>query len=150
MLNNLKSPKQNTKKKRIGRGYGSGKGGHTTGSGQKGQKSRSGYSQPRPFFEGGAMPLPRRVPKLKGFTRSRLKSKTKNVVISLDMLNELKDGTAVNQENVRELGLVTSKSKSIEIKVLSKGTISKKITLEGIKVSKTAKIAIEKAGGKVN
>ncbi|MFW5702480.1 MAG: uL15 family ribosomal protein, partial [Candidatus Dojkabacteria bacterium] len=66
-----------------GRGYGSGKGGHTVGRGQKGQKSRSGYKKPRPGFEGGQMPLSRRIPKLKGFRRGLLQKKEDKQTISL-------------------------------------------------------------------
>lgn len=77
--------------RRVGRGYGSGRGGHTVGRGQKGQKSRSGYTQPRPGFEGGQMPLSRRLPKFKGFRRAFFKDNNGSVTISTDMLNRSSD-----------------------------------------------------------
>lgn len=81
MLNNL--PKTTANSKRRGRGYGSGKGGHTVGRGQKGQKSRSGYKKPRPGFEGGQMPLSRRLPKFKGFRRAYFQKKDASVAVNL-------------------------------------------------------------------
>lgn len=87
MLNTLK--RITTNKKRVGRGYGSGYGGHTSTRGQKGQKSRSGYKQPRPGFEGGQMPLSRRLPKFRGFRRGYFQSKGDSVSINLEMLNKL-------------------------------------------------------------
>jgi large subunit ribosomal protein L15 len=87
MLNELKRSTKNSKRK--GRGYGSGKGGHTVGRGQKGQTSRSGYKKPRPGFEGGQMPLSRRIPKLRGFTRGYFKSKDSKIVINLLTLSKI-------------------------------------------------------------
>jgi ribosomal protein L15 len=77
--------------RRVGRGYGSARGGHTVGRGQKGQKSRSGYTQPRPGFEGGQMPLSRRLPKFKGFRRAFFKDNNVSVTITTDMLNRSSD-----------------------------------------------------------
>jgi large subunit ribosomal protein L15 len=150
MLNKLKSPKYKQKSKQVGRGIGSGVGGHTTGRGQKGQKSRSGYSRPRKFFEGGTNPLIKRLPKLKGFSRRSITSKTLYIRINLDTLNKLKDGTKITLDNVKELGLVTTNSKQFKVKVLSNGKIEKKIILENIPCSDKAKVSIEKAGGSVS
>jgi large subunit ribosomal protein L15 len=87
MLNTLEKLKTKSKK-RVGRGYGSMKGGHTAGRGQKGQKSRSGYTQPRPGFEGGQMPLSRRLPKFRGFTRGYFQSKSTNHAINAAKIAE--------------------------------------------------------------
>ncbi len=149
MLNKLPKTKVKSKGKQKGRGYGSGKGGHTVGRGQKGQKSRSGYSKPRKFFEGGSNPLIKRLPKLKGFSRRAITSKYIDVKINLSDLNELKDNTEVSMENLKDLGLVKNNSKPTKVKVLGNGTLDKKIVIKSIPCSAKAKEAIEKAGGKV-
>ncbi|MBN1915965.1 50S ribosomal protein L15 [Candidatus Dojkabacteria bacterium] len=148
MLNNLISPKTKKKSKIIGRGYGSGVGGHTVGKGQKGQKSRSGYSKPRPGFEGGQMPLSRRLPKLRGFKRGYFKSKSHNTVLNLSDLEGL-GLTRVSFESLKEKGLLGGFSKKQEVKILSGGKISRKVEIVGIKISKKAQEKVEKAGGKV-
>jgi large subunit ribosomal protein L15 len=147
MLNNLQPLKTKQKRKQIGRGIGSGVGGHTVGRGQKGQKSRSGYKAPRPGFEGGQMPLSRRLPKLKGFDRGYFKAKKGTVVLNLDDLNKL-DLAIVSVKNLTEAG-VLSKSKYQTVKILADGELTKKVEILGIAVSKTAREKIEKAGGKV-
>lgn len=150
MLNQLKSPKTKSSKKRVGRGYGSGKGGHTVGRGQKGQKSRAGYSSPRPGFEGGAMPLSRRIPKYRGFSRGFAQTGEVRVEVQLEDLNTLKSGDTVSEETLRKAGLVTTKSKSIVIKILGKGELKKKLTIEsGIQMSASARKAIEAAEGTI-
>ncbi len=150
MLHQLKSIKTKKNRKRVGRGYGSGKGGHTATRGQKGQKSRTGYKSPRPDFEGGAMPLSRRLPKLKGFSRNFLKAKVNSIIISLDQLDKnFKSTDNVTLESLKEKGLIKGKSQNVDVKVLAKGKLSKKINIKGLKVSQTAKDIIEKLGGKV-
>ena len=125
------------KKKRVGRGPGSGIG-KTSGRGEKGQKSRTGYSS-RPGFEGGQMPLIRRVPK-RGFTNIW---KTEYSVVNLSQLAEL-DGE-VNPEVLLEHGLVRSGKK---VKVLGDGEIGKALTVVANKFSKSAREKIEAAGGR--
>lgn len=147
MLDKLTKTKQ-AKRKRIGRGYASGKGGHTVGRGQKGQKSRSGYSKPRPDFEGGAMPLSRRLPKLRGFSQSKFQ-KSRRYVISLDDLNTLEDGTVVNVKLLREKGLIGAVSQPVDIKILANGKLQKALTIEGVAISEAAKEAVIKAKGKI-
>jgi large subunit ribosomal protein L15 len=125
------------KKKRVGRGPGSGIG-KTSGRGEKGQKSRTGYSG-RPGFEGGQMPLVRRVPK-RGFTNIW---KTEYSVVNLSQLAEL-DGE-INPEVLLEHGLVRSGKK---VKVLGDGEIGKALTVVANKFSKSAREKIEAAGGR--
>lgn len=141
-LSNLKPAKGSTKnKKRLGRGEGSGFG-DTAGRGHKGAKSRSGYKTKR-GFEGGQMPLQRRVPKF-GFTNpNRVEYKG----INLDILQKLFDEKKVeafDHEVYVANGLC---SKTEKIKILGRGEISAKVTVSAHAFSKTAKEAIEKAGG---
>jgi large subunit ribosomal protein L15 len=139
-LSNLRAPKNaNTGRKRVGRGMGSGMG-KTSTRGHKGQGSRSGFSLMR-GFEGGQMPLHRRLPK-RGFTNI---FRTEYTVINLDRLAEL----SVNEialEDYKKLGLVSSKNALI--KVLGSGELSGAITVHAHKFSKSAVEKIEKAGGK--
>ena len=127
-------------KKRVGRGIGSGWG-KTCGTGHKGQKSRSGGTV-KPGFEGGQMPLQMRLPKY-GFS-SRIGLVTAEVRTS--ELNKV-DGDVVTIETLRKAGIITTSIK--KVKVMLSGEVTKKITVEGISVSKGGKEAIEKAGGKV-
>lgn len=149
MLSNLKSPKTIKKSVRRGRGYGSGRGGHTTGRGQKGQKSRAGYKKPRPDFEGGAMPLSRRLPKLKGFSRKGLQKKTSSYIINLDDLNKFDNKTEVDIKKLEEAGIISGSMHNKSVKVLGTGKLDKEVNLVGIKVSKTAKLEIEKNKGTI-
>ena len=140
-------PKRNKrimKAKRIGRGYGSGVGGHTVGRGQKGQKSRSGHKS-LVAFEGGNVPLFRRMPKYKGFkSRSRIDTQ----VVNVDTLaKNFKDGANITANILKERGLVRKGAQ--EIKVLAKGETTKKFVIEGLKLSPSAKEKIENAGGSV-
>jgi large subunit ribosomal protein L15 len=132
------SPAKGSRKprKRIGRGPGSGTG-KTSGRGEKGQKSRSGYSQ-RDGFEGGQMPLVRRVPK-RGFTNI---FKTEYAVVNLSQLAEL-DGD-VTPESLASRGLVRSGK---PVKVLGDGEIGKALKVTANKFSKSARAKIEAAGG---
>lgn len=131
--------------KRHGRGIGSGKGGHTTGRGTKGQKARSGDQLPRPGFEGGQMPLSRRLPKLKGFSREYFKLKNPAAAINITALEALESGATVTVASLIEKGLVKKHVKSV--KVIGNAALSKKLNFEGIKFSATAKSNVEKAGG---
>ena len=127
--------------KRVGRGAGSGWG-KTAGKGQKGQNSRSGGGV-RPGFEGGQMPLYRRLPK-RGFTNIFAKE---YACINIDRLNIFEDGTEVTPELLREMGVV--KKLYDGVKVLGNGNIEKKLTVKVNKISKAAQEKIEAAGGKV-
>ena len=141
-LNNLK-PKKGARhvKKRVGRGPGSGHG-KTAGRGEKGQKSRSGFSRTL-GFEGGQMPLHRRLPK-RGFTNI---FKKEYAVINLSDLERFDNGATVDEAALRQAGLV--KGQNDGIKVLGNGKLSKKLTVSATKFSATAKQAIEAAGGSV-
>jgi len=134
--------------KRVGRGYGSGKGGHTSGRGSKGAKSRTGYKRPRKGFEGGQMPLSRRLPKLRGFSRAFFQNKNKVLVINVEMLNVFPDGTTVNMETLNKQGFL-KKSKDKSVKILGNGELTKKLNIEKLVVSAKAVEKIEKLGGKV-
>ncbi|SDZ31357.1 LSU ribosomal protein L15P [Proteiniborus ethanoligenes] len=129
------------KTKRLGRGTGSGWG-KTAGRGQKGQKSRSGGGV-RPGFEGGQMPLYRRLPK-RGFTNIFA---TKYAIVNLEDLNRFDDNTEVTPELLIQSGII----KKLEdgVKILGDGELSKKLTVKANKFSKTAAEKIEANGGKV-
>ncbi len=126
--------------KRVGRGIGSGLG-KTGGRGHKGQTSRSGGSI-RPGFEGGQMPLQKRLPKY-GFT-SRLAMVTAE--IRLSELNKV-EGEIVDIDSLRAAGLITSGI--LRAKVFASGEVTKAVTLKGVGATKGARAAIEAAGGKV-
>ncbi len=141
-LNELSpAPGSKFSKKRLGRGIGSGLG-KTSGRGQKGQKSRSGGGV-RLGFEGGQMPLFRRLPK-RGFKNrnSRVYSE-----VTLSMLDKLEDGTEVTAESLKELGII--KKVNDGIVVLGNGELSKKLTVKAARVTKNAEAKILAAGGKV-
>jgi large subunit ribosomal protein L15 len=142
-LNSLKPAEGSTKnKKRIGRGQGSGKGGTST-RGHKGAKSRSGYKR-KLGFEGGQMPLQRRVPKF-GFTSpNRVETKPVNLD-TLDALVEQYKLTEVTPDVLKEHGL---SAKNDIIKVLGRGELKSKVDVTAHLFSKSAIEAIEKAGGK--
>lgn len=143
-LNELKpAPGSKRKRKRIGRGNGSGKGG-TAGRGHKGQKSRSGASIPA-WFEGGQMPLVRRVPK-RGPRRIAHK-RFEYDVVNIKTLNLFENELEVNPESLREAGIV--KRKNALIKILGDGELSKKLKVRAHRFSKTAIEKIEAQGGTV-
>ncbi len=154
----LPSPKTTNKSKIVGRGIGSGKGGHTTGRGTKGQKSRSGYKKPRPDFEGGQNPISKRLPKLKGSqgahtrTRGFKTSKVRKVVVKLSTISEKFDkGSKINMESLFKAGLIKEYThKSTKVKILFDKELDKSLEFSGLSVSKQATQAIEKAGGKVS
>src|SRR5690606_10419651 len=125
---------------RVGRGTGSGNG-KTAGKGHKGQKARSGGGV-RPGFEGGQTPLFQRLPK-RGFTNINRKD---FAIVNLDTLNRFEDGTEVTPELLIETGVVSKLNAGV--KILGKGSLSKKLTVKAHKFSSTAQEAIEAAGGK--
>lgn len=139
-LNNLK-PKKGSRhaKKRVGRGPGSGHG-KTSGRGEKGQKSRSGFSR-KLGFEGGQMPLHRRLPK-RGFTNIFKKD---YAVVNVSDLERFDNGTSVDEAALRQAGLV--KGQHDGVKILGDGELSRKLTVSATKFSKSAREIIEKAGG---
>ena len=128
-------------RKRVGRGVGSGTG-NTSGKGEKGQNARSGGGV-RPGFEGGQLPLFRRLPK-RGF--SNAKFKTRYAVINVSDLNSFEDGAVVTPELLKEMGLL--KNQLDGVKVLGNGTLEKKLVVKAHKFSSVAKEQIEKLGGK--
>ena len=128
-------------RKRIGRGHGSGQG-KTAGRGQKGQKSRSGGGV-RVGFEGGQMPLARRLPK-RGFTNIFKKQYTE---VNVELLNRFENGTEVTAELLKSTGAV-SKIEKDGIKILGQGTLEKAVTVKAAKFTASAQEKIEKAGGK--
>ena len=128
-------------RKRVGRGAGSGLG-KTSGKGHKGQNARSGGGV-RPGFEGGQLPLFRRLSK-SGF--SNYLFKTNYATVNVGDLNVFEDGTTVTFEKLQEKGLV--KKELDGVKVLGTGELTKKITVQARKFSETAKTKIENIGGK--
>lgn len=130
-----------TASKRLGRGIGSGTG-KTSGKGHKGQWARSGGGV-RPGFEGGQMPLARRLPKT-GFDNRYKKVYS---IVNLDDLNAFDDGAVVNADALLEKGIL-GKLEPYGLKVLGDGELTKKVTVQAKKFSKSATEKIEKAGGK--
>lgn len=126
---------------RRGRGHGSGNG-KTAGKGHKGQKARSGGGV-RPGFEGGQMPLYRRIPK-RGFTNIW---RTEYSILNVDDLNRFEAGAVVTPDMLKEAGLV-KQMKNGGIKILGNGELEKNITIQAHKFSKSAIEKIESAGGK--
>ena len=127
--------------KRVGRGTGSGLG-KTSGKGHKGQKARSGSK--KNGFEGGQMPLARRLPK-RGFTNHFAKEYT---IVNVSDLNGLPDGAVVTAELLKEQGVI-GKIEKDGLKVLGRGELTKKLDVKAAKFSQTALTAIKEAGGSV-
>ena len=141
-LSNLKPPKGSRHRKvRVGRGMGS-KMGKTSGAGNKGQQSRRGYSR-RPGFEGGQMPLHRRLPK-RGFTAP---DSTTYAVVNVDVLNAFEAGETVSPELLFNLGVLRVKREGV--KVLGNGELKVALTVQAHAFSKSAEEKITAAGGKV-
>lgn len=136
------SPAEGAKKKafRVGRGHGSGNG-KTSGKGQKGQKSRSG-GHVRPGFEGGQMPIYRRLPK-RGFTNIFAKKYTS---INIEKLNKFDDGAEVTPDLLKESGVISKINDGVVI--LGRGELDKKLTVKASRFSKSAEEKINAAGGK--
>ncbi len=140
-LNELRAPKGSVRAtKRLGRGTGSGQG-KTGGHGMDGQKARSGGGV-RPGFEGGQMPLSRRLPK-RGFTNI---FSTTYSIINVSVLNSFEDGSIVTPETLLEKRIVRKMNDGI--KILGNGEITKKLTVKAHKFTQSAQQKIEAAGGK--
>ena len=135
-------PGAKKRRKRLGSGESSGTG-KTSGKGHKGQKARSGGSI-RLGFEGGQMPLIRRLPK-RGFNNAAFKLRI--AIVNLDDLNEFADGASVDEAVLRKAGLVRGTIDGV--KILARGELTKKVNITGAKFSETAKRKIEAAGGTI-
>ncbi len=141
-LSNLSPQPGSTKqKKRLGRGHGSGHG-KTSGRGHKGQKARSG-SGIKLGFEGGQMPIQRRLPK-RGFTNI---FKISYAILNVRDLNSFDDGATINRESLLAAGMI--KNSDAQVKILGDGELTKKITVDVDKLSKSAQAKVEAAGGTV-
>ena len=143
-LHDLKpNPGAKHRRKRLGCGESSGLG-KTSGRGHKGQKSRSGGGV-RPGFEGGQMPLHRRLPK-KGFSNVQFRPKV--AIVNVSQLNaKFEDGATVNEQSLRDAGLVSGRNDAI--KVLGHGDLERKLTVAVDAISASARAKIEQAGGSV-
>ena len=143
-MQNSLSPASGSKRrrKRVGRGDGSGHGTYS-GRGVKGQKSRSG-SKVRPGFEGGQLPLIKRLPQKRGFTNP---FRTQYSIVNMDKLNIFAPGTEVTKEKLLAAGVI--KSLRYPIKILAGGDINQPLLVRANKFSAAAKAKIEAAGGRV-
>ena len=142
LLTNLIKTKDSSKK-RVGRGYGSGKGGHTSAKGQKGQKSRGGAKIPL-WFEGGQLPLIKRLPMLRG--KGKLNVVRPTAEINLTEIERMK-AEIITLDALKLEKLIESKFK--KAKIIASGKISRKVTIKGLGISEAAKKAVEKAGGSI-
>jgi len=129
-------------RKRVGRGDGSGHGTYS-GRGSKGQKSRSGYKM-RPGFEGGQLPLIKRLPQKRGFTNI---FRIEYNLVNIDRLNQFKTGSKVTPEKLVAAGVI--KSLRQPVKILGEGELKHPLSVKANKFSASAKAKIEAAGGKV-
>jgi large subunit ribosomal protein L15 len=145
-LHNLKpAPGSHRNRKRLGRGPGSGTG-KTSGKGHKGIKARAGHHGPgggKPQFEGGQMPMTRRLPK-RGFTNMfRIESQ----VVSLEDLSRVPEGTEITPESLAEAGVI--RTRKGPAKLLANGELAHAVTVRGVKVSAGAREKIVAAGGRI-
>jgi large subunit ribosomal protein L15 len=145
-LHNLKpAPGSHRNRKRLGRGPGSGTG-KTSGKGHKGIKARAGHHGPgggKPQFEGGQMPLTRRLPK-RGFTNI---FRVESQVVTLEDLGRMPEGVEVTPETLAEAGVI--RSRKGPAKLLANGEITHAVTVRGVKVSAGAREKIVAAGGRI-
>jgi len=132
------------KSKRVGRGCGSGKGMHTTGRGQKGQKARTGYNLPV-GFEGGQIPLFKKLPHIGGFKSPRAK---KIIGVPLSSFNSFRKGSMVKPTDLLEKKIIKKMPKH-GVKILSTGSLEKELTFSGFLMSASAKAKIEESGSKI-
>jgi large subunit ribosomal protein L15 len=141
-IHELKPKHKNKGKKRVGRG---GKKGTYSGKGIKGQKARAGRKMVPIIRE-----LIKRYPKLKGYRRFALDDFS--VIVNLDVLEKnSKDGDVINPQNLIEKGIISKiKGRIPEIKILGTGKLTKKLTIEGCQISKSAREVVKKAGGTIN
>ncbi len=131
-------------KVRAGRGYAARRGGHVAGRGMKGQKSRSGHKS-MVMFEGGNVPFYRRMPKFRGFKRPQ---KVEYIAVNVNVLETLfDDGDSVTLDALRKTGRIPTRTEYV--KILGYGELTKKLTIQGIPVSGTARDKILAAGGSV-
>lgn len=137
------APDSKKRRKRVGRGDGSGHGTYS-GRGCKGQKSRSGHKM-RPGFEGGQLPLIKRLPQKRGF--SNIFFRTEYCIVSINRLNIFESGSEVTPEKLVAMGIV--KSLRHPIKILANGDISRPLVVKANRFSAAAKAKIEAAGGQV-
>jgi large subunit ribosomal protein L15 len=141
-LSNLKAPKGSRQtRKRVGRGPGSGTG-KTSGRGQKGQKARAA-SKKRPGFEGGQMPLQRRVPK-RGFTP---RTRNEYAIVNVSTLNAFEAGTEITPDLLAERGMI--RKASDQVKILGNGDLTVSVSLKVHKISQSAADKVSAAGGSV-
>lgn len=145
-LHNLTpAPGSHRDRRRLGRGPGSGLG-KTSGKGHKGSMARAGHGGPgggKPHFEGGQMPLTRRLPK-RGFTNI---FRVESQVVRLDALNALPEGEEVTEETLRAAGLI--RSRKGPAKLLANGELTRPVAVRGVKMSAAVRRKIEAAGGRV-
>jgi large subunit ribosomal protein L15 len=145
-LHNLKpAPGSHRNRKRLGRGPGSGTG-KTSGKGHKGIKARAGHHGPgggKPQFEGGQMPLTRRLPK-RGFTNM---FRVESQVVSLDDLSRVPEGTEITRESLVEAGVI--RTRKGHVKLLANGEVPHAVTVRGVQVSAGAREKIVAAGGRI-
>lgn len=137
------APGSRKNRKRVGRGNGSGHGTYS-GRGCKGQKARAGNNKVRPGFEGGQLPLIKRLPRKRGFTNI---FRIEYCIVSVGALNAFESGAEVTRETMLAAGLI--KSATSPIKILADGEIDRPLTVRANKFSASAKAKIEAAGGKV-
>lgn len=142
LLNELKKITSRSEKRR-GRGYGSGKGGHTTGRGQKGQTSREG-TKVSLWFEGGALPMNKKMPMWRG--KGRLKIVRPTAQLSFDELNSL-SLTDITLDSLKLEHVIDKRFK--KAKIIKKGKLSRKINVKGLSVSAAARKEIEDLGGTI-
>lgn len=135
-------PGARKRRKRVGRGIGSGHG-KTATRGQKGQRARTGSGK-RPGFEGGRTPLIRQIPK-RGFRRKATGREPMRVHLNVEQLNRFADGTRVTPQLLEEAGLI--KDSSSQVKLLGDGTLSKRLTITVHRTSESAKAKVAQAGG---
>ena len=142
-LSNLKPKIKKKTRKRVGRGSGSGHGTYS-GRGMKGQKARSGGNI-KPGFEGGRMPLIRQLPKIRGFRSIHPKAQ---VVVLEHMAKMFDDGSVIDSKALYEKNMI--ENVKMPIKIVGSKPIEKKLEFRGLRLSRSAKLAVEKAGGKIN
>ena len=142
LLNTL-TPIKSRSAQRVGRGYGSGKGGHTATRGQKGQKSRQGASIPL-WFEGGQLPLTKRMPMQRG--KSKFNVVRPTAQLTLTEVNNLK-ATTITLESLKLEKAIDGRFK--KAKIIATGTITRKVTIDGVGITAGAKALVIKAGGSV-
>ena len=144
-IEDIRKPKTRGNRKRKGRGIGSGRG-KTAGKGHKGAKARSGGGSYNPGFEGGQMPLVRKLPK-RGFTNKFKKEWTIINIGSLQNCDRIGEGSVIDKVSMIETRII--RSNRLPVKVLGKGVLKKALTVKAEAFSESAKKAIEEVGGKV-